>query len=60
VYTVEERKGPLGNAFHATRRNVKISDAHDGMTAISEGLFEREQVIVESGQPIMDGDRVRL
>ncbi|WP_256757999.1 efflux RND transporter periplasmic adaptor subunit [Cohnella sp. WQ 127256] len=60
VFTIEERKGPLGNAFYAVRRKVTVSDASEGTTSISEGLFEQEQVIVESSEPILDGERVRM
>lgn len=60
VFTIEKRKGPLGNAFYAVRRKVTVSDTSEGTTSISEGLFEQEQVIVESSEPILDGERVRM
>ncbi|BFT72227.1 efflux RND transporter periplasmic adaptor subunit [Paenibacillus sp. P36] len=59
VYTVEERKGPLGNAFHAIRRSVKVVESNDQAAAV-EGLFPQEPVIVESSEPLLDGSRVRV
>jgi RND family efflux transporter MFP subunit len=60
VYTIETRQGPLGNAFYAVRRPITILNANEHTTAVSEGLFDKEQVITESSVPLMDGDRIRL
>lgn len=51
MYTVEEKKGPLGNAFHAVRRSVKVVESNEQAAAI-EGLFGQESVIVESSEPL--------
>ncbi|MFC0328616.1 efflux RND transporter periplasmic adaptor subunit [Paenibacillus sepulcri] len=59
VYVVEERQGPLGNAFYAARRSVKVTDSNEFQTAVS-GLFDQEQIIIESSEPIQEGSRVRL
>lgn len=58
VYTIKETQGPLGNAYYAVRTPVKVSDSNDSTTAISEGLFDEQEVIVESNDLIMDGTRV--
>jgi len=60
VYTLEERKGPLGNAFYVHRMNVTVADSNDQETAVIEGVYEYNQVIVESSVPLQDGERVRL
>ncbi|WP_245850682.1 efflux RND transporter periplasmic adaptor subunit [Paenibacillus herberti] len=60
VYTLEERKGPLGNAFYIQRMNVTVADSNDQETAVIEGLYEYDQVIVESSVPLQEGERVRL
>lgn len=59
VYTIEERKGSLGNAFHAVRRTVEVVDSNEQVMAI-EGLFPQENVIVESSEPLLEGSRVRV
>lgn len=59
VYTVEEKKGPLGNAFHAVRRSVEVVESNEQAAAV-EGLFGQESVIVESSEPLLDGSRVRV
>jgi len=60
VYIVEEKQGPLGNAYYAVRVPITISEANDSTTAVDSGLFEQQQVIVASSEPIMDGMRVRI
>ncbi|WP_246294372.1 efflux RND transporter periplasmic adaptor subunit [Paenibacillus planticolens] len=59
VYAIEERKGPLGNAFHAVRRKVTVLESNEQAAAV-EGLFAQESVIVESSEPLLDGSRVRI
>ncbi|MEK4259420.1 MULTISPECIES: efflux RND transporter periplasmic adaptor subunit [unclassified Paenibacillus] len=58
VYTIKETQGPLGNAYYAVRTPVTVSDSNDSTTAISEGLFDEQEVLVESNDLIMDGTRV--
>ncbi len=60
VYMIEERKGPLGNAFYATRINVTVASSNEHVTALSEGLFNQMSVIVESSEPLLEGSRVRV
>ncbi|MEC0232138.1 efflux RND transporter periplasmic adaptor subunit [Paenibacillus alba] len=60
VYTIEERKGPLGNAFYATRRTVTVDSSNENVAALSEGLFNQMAVIVESSEPLLEGSRVRV
>lgn len=60
VYVIEERKGPLGNAFYASRRDVAVVNANEHAAAIGSGLFQQESVIVESNEPLLEGSRVRI
>lgn len=60
VYTLEEKQGPLGNAYYAVRTPVKIEDASGGTTAVSGGLYEGQPVITDSSGLISDGSRVRI
>lgn len=58
VYTISESASPLGNAYYAVRTPIKISDSNDVSTAVSEGLFDEQEIIVENSGLIMDGTRV--
>ncbi|MEC0242624.1 hypothetical protein P4H66_22690 [Paenibacillus dokdonensis] len=58
VYTISESASPLGNAYYAVRTPIKISDANDVSTAVTEGLFDQQEIIVENSGLIMDGTRV--
>lgn len=60
VYTIEERRGPLGNAFYAKRREVTVVGSNELVASISKGLFAQEAVIIESSEPLLDGSRVRV
>lgn len=59
VYALEERQGPLGNAYYASRRKVTIIDADGSVVAVSGDLYDGEQVITDSSEPLQDGTRVR-
>lgn len=60
VYTIEERKSPLGNAYYVVRRAISVGDSNDYLVSVGSSLFDGEQVIVESSVPLQAGDRVRL
>ncbi|MBM6996656.1 efflux RND transporter periplasmic adaptor subunit [Paenibacillus sp. DXFW5] len=60
VYTVEPRESPLGNAYYVARANVEVAGSNGYNTAITGGVFEGQQVIVESTDPILEGSRVRF
>ncbi|WP_314587219.1 efflux RND transporter periplasmic adaptor subunit [Paenibacillus terrigena] len=60
VYRVEERNGPLGNAFYVQRASITVVDANDHESAITEGLFEQDQIILESSEPLQEGNKVRM
>lgn len=60
VYTVRAEEGPLGNAYYVAETPVKVVDSNAFMTAVGEGLFEQQGIIVNSSGFIMNGVRVRL
>lgn len=59
VYTVESREGPLGNAYFAVRTGIVVAGSNGHTTSVSGGLFDGQQVIVDSTDPIIEGVRVR-
>ncbi|GMK44580.1 hypothetical protein PghCCS26_17080 [Paenibacillus glycanilyticus] len=59
VFTLESKEGPLGNAYHAVKTPVKVTDSNAYATAVTEGLFEEQEVIVSSTGYLIDGTRVR-
>jgi len=59
VYILNEQQGPLGNAYYAMRVPIAIADANDTAAAVSSGLFDKQRIILNSSEPVMDGTRVR-
>ncbi|WP_336773441.1 efflux RND transporter periplasmic adaptor subunit [Paenibacillus sp. MMO-58] len=59
VFTLESKEGPLGNAYYAVKNPIKVTDSNAYMTAVTEGLFEEQEVIVSSTGYLIDGARVR-
>ncbi|MCY9591332.1 HlyD family secretion protein [Paenibacillus chitinolyticus] len=60
VFTIEERNGPLGNAFYIHRTSITVTDSDDKVSMVTQGLFEQQQIVVESSEPLQDGDKVRM
>lgn len=61
IYKVEEQRGALGNVFVARKVSIQtvMTTAHETMIK-ADSLYEEDIIIVESGEPLQDGDRVRL
>lgn len=59
VYSIEERNGPLGNDFYVRKINISIIDSNEHQSAV-EGVFEDQQIILESSDPLQEGDKVRM
>ncbi|MCK9861210.1 efflux RND transporter periplasmic adaptor subunit [Paenibacillus sp. ATY16] len=59
VFTLESKEGPLGNAYYAVKKPIKVTDSNAYVTAVTEGLFEEQEVIVSSTGYLIDGARVR-
>ncbi|NBD23184.1 efflux RND transporter periplasmic adaptor subunit [Paenibacillus glycinis] len=61
VYVVEERRGALGNVFAARQVRIQEEQTNGVQTMIqSDLLSEDERIVLESGEPLQDGNRVRL
>jgi multidrug efflux pump subunit AcrA (membrane-fusion protein) len=61
LFKVEEQRGALGNVFVARKVTIKQSEANEAETMIpADLLFEGERIILESSEPLQDGNRVRL
>ncbi|QUL54878.1 biotin/lipoyl-binding protein [Paenibacillus tritici] len=61
VYKIEEQRGALGNNFVV--REVQIrSSITNGVDSLiqTDTLYEDELIILESSEPLQDGNRVRL
>lgn len=60
VLGVESKDGPLGNAFYVRKVYITVADSNETQSAVTDGLFEQEQIILESSQPLQEGDRIRM
>lgn len=61
IYRIEEQPGPLGNVFVVRKARTKITESNGRETMIESGsVYEDDLIIVESSEPLQDGDRVRL
>lgn len=61
VFVVEEQPGALGNVFAARKVNIKFSQRNDKETMIqTDSIYEQDKIILDSSEPLQDGDRIRL
>jgi len=61
VYKVEEQKGALGNVFIVRKVKVQVAESNDKETMIESGDVNlNDLVILESSEPLQEGNRVRL
>lgn len=61
VYKVEEQRGALGNVFVVRKVLIHSSETIDKETMIqSDNLYEEDLIILESSEPLQDGNRIRL
>ncbi|GIO34417.1 MULTISPECIES: efflux RND transporter periplasmic adaptor subunit [Paenibacillus] len=61
IFKVEEQPGTFGNVFVARKVRIASSETNGAVTMIqSENIFEDDQIILESSEPLQDGDRIRL
>lgn len=60
IFVLEEKKGPLGNTYHASKVNIEVGDSNAYSTVVLKGSYPGQSVIVESSEPLQDGTRVRL
>ncbi|WP_144466074.1 efflux RND transporter periplasmic adaptor subunit [Bacillus sp. FDAARGOS_235] len=60
VYTVEEKKGPLGNAFYITDSPITVGESNGVETLVLEGVYEKDQIVLKSSEPLKKGERVKV
>lgn len=61
VYKIEETRGALGNVFIVRKVRIPSSEWNDQETMLQAGsLYEGDLIVVESSEPLQDGNRVRL
>lgn len=60
VFGIEEKSGPLGNAFYIRKLPVTVIDSDESVSAVTEGLFDQEQIVIESSEPLQAGDKIRI
>ncbi|GIP18647.1 hypothetical protein J40TS1_42890 [Paenibacillus montaniterrae] len=61
VYKVDEQRGALGNVFVVSKVPVQPTERNDHETLIqSDSLYEGDLLILESSEPLQDGERIRL
>lgn len=61
IFKVEEQRGALGNVFVARKVPIETMGANEEETMIpADLLYEGERIILESSEPLQDGNRVRL
>ncbi|WP_274653684.1 efflux RND transporter periplasmic adaptor subunit [Paenibacillus humicola] len=61
VYKMDEQRGALGNVFIARKVRVQSIRANGSETMIqADSLYKGDLIILESSEPLQDGNRVRL
>ncbi|MEK4510711.1 efflux RND transporter periplasmic adaptor subunit [Paenibacillus sp. FSL K6-2524] len=61
VYKVEEQKGALGNVFLVRKVQIHYSETMDKETMIqSDNIYDDDLIILESSEPLQDGNRIRM
>jgi len=61
INKLEVQRGALGNAYVVRKVRVLFSETNDKVTMIqADNLYEDELIILESSEPLQDGNRVRL
>ncbi|KAA0758991.1 HlyD family efflux transporter periplasmic adaptor subunit [Bacillus sp. AR2-1] len=60
VYTIEEKKGPLGNAFYIKESPITVGESNGQETLVLEGVYEKDQIVLRSSEPLKKGERVKV
>jgi len=61
IFTVDQQRGALGNVFVARKVPIEASASNGRETMIPpDRLYEGDLIILESSEPLQDGNRVRL
>jgi len=60
VFVVRERKSSLGNTYTAQKVYVTTGDENAEEIIVAGGLSPQDDIIIETSEPLQDGNRVRL
>lgn len=61
IYKIDLQRGALGNVSIARKVRILSSETNDKETLIqADSLYEDDLIIMESSEPLQDGNRVRL
>ncbi|WMT40106.1 HlyD family efflux transporter periplasmic adaptor subunit [Paenibacillus sp. D2_2] len=60
VLVIEERSGPLGNTFIVRKAPVQLGGTNGQETLVLQGVYMKDLIIVESTEPLTEGQRVRV
>ncbi|WP_028549863.1 efflux RND transporter periplasmic adaptor subunit [Paenibacillus sp. UNC451MF] len=60
VFGIEQKDGPLGNAFYVRKVYITVDDANASQSAVTGGLFDQESIIIESSEPLQEGNKIRM
>lgn len=60
VLVIEERLGPLGNTFIVRKAPVRLGGTNGQETLVLQGVYMKDRIIVESSEPLTEGQRVRV
>ena len=58
VWSLKERKGPLGSEFYVQRAAVTVDDSDSTKTAVINGISPDEYIVVGYSKSLSDGGRV--
>lgn len=60
VFGMEQKDGPLGNAFYVRKVYITVEDANASLSAVTGGLFDQQAIIIESSEPLQEGNKIRM
>lgn len=61
IYKVEQQRGALGNVFVVRKVLIEANETTERETMIGQDrLYEGDLIVLESSEPLQDGNRVRL
>ncbi|WP_256984575.1 efflux RND transporter periplasmic adaptor subunit [Paenibacillus taichungensis] len=60
VFGIEQKDGPLGNAFYVRKVYITVDDDNASLSAVTGGLFDQESIIIESSEPLQEGNKIRM
>lgn len=61
VFVVDQKPGALSNVFVVRKVDIESSEKNDKETMIqTDRIFPEDKIILNSSEPMQDGDRIRL